>query len=36
MDNGVVLNMANSAENDKFLKEREERQKKAQIKKTII
>ena len=32
MDNGVVLNMANSAENDKFLKEREERLK-AQIKK---
>ena len=32
MDNGVVLNMANSAENDKFLKEREERLK-EQIKK---
>ena len=32
MDNGVVLNMANSAENDKFLKEREERLK-QQIKK---
>ena len=32
MDNGVVLNMANSAENDKFLKEREERLK-TQIKK---
>ena len=32
MDNGVVLNMANSAENDKFLKEREKRLK-EQIKK---